>query len=398
MLYTKSSFQFEDGGSEGTPPSGSWELYFDSAGGHIKSYEGVVSDLGGGGGGGLSGFQGLYQQLGREGAGGNLGKSILQPFSSAFSDTSIHIKPLGNGGFSIGETGLGITEYMGHYSVDLQIPTGSHGYAGSGNALGDFSAVVGGSGNHAAANYSIVGGGTLNSIDETVYDRSHSVYSFIGAGIQNHIKDSKVSAIVGGYGNQILGENTPVSGNYVIGNGNTMQDYSNTIMLGHNCSVGSDYSTAIGRNARASRHGEIAFGAGKFSLNGDAKTSILVSRNSTTDATQTDLYLDGSSRVIDIYANSAFYFETDIVAKQDQAGGGDCAAYKIQGLIKNHGGTTFVGSPTVTTIAEDDPTWSVTATAAGIEGNGTLQLKVTGAAATNIRWVATTKLTEVRYA
>lgn len=397
MLYTKSSFQFEDGGSEGTPPSGSWELYFDSAGGHIKSYEGVVTDLGGAGGGGLSGFQGSYGTYTKLG-GGLFGQSILEPFSSALSNTSINLNPLGSGAFSIGE---GSDAARGNYAVDLQIPQYSNGNVGSGTALGHFSALIGGSGNHAAANYSIIGGGILNSIDEDTNDRYNSLYSFIGAGAQNHIKDSKNSAIVGGYGNQILGENTGISGNYVIGNGNTMQDLSNTIMLGHNCSVGSDYSTSIGLNARASRYGEIAFGAGKFSLNGDAKTSILVSRNSTTDATQTTLYSgDDSDKIygISISTNSACYFETDIVAKEQAGGGGDCAAYKIQGLIKNHGGTTsFVGSPTITTIAEDDASWSVTATAASFVGYGALELKVTGAAATNIRWVATTKLTEVSY-
>ena len=403
MLYTKSSFQFEDGGSEGTPPSGSWELYFDSAGGHIKSYEGVVSDLGGSGGGaGLTGFQGSYGTYTKLG-GGTFGQSILEPFSSALSNTSINLNPLGSGAFSVGE---GSDAARGNYAVDLQIPQYSNGNVGSGTALGHFSALIGGSGNHAAANYSIIGGGILNSIDEVTEDSydpdslypfiGNSLYSFIGAGVQNHIKHSTNSAIIGGYGNQILGENTGISGNYVIGNGNTMQDFSNTMMLGHNCSVGEDYSTSIGFNARASRRGEIAFGAGKFSSNGDAKTSILVSRNSTTDATQTTLYSgDDSDKIygISISTNSACYFETDIVAKEQAGGGGDSAAYKIQGLIKNHGGTTsFVGSPTITTIAEDDASWSVTATAAGA-----LQLKVTGAAATNIRWVATTKLTEVSY-
>lgn len=342
---------------------------------------------------GLSGFQGHYQNLSQAG-GGLIGKSILEPFSSARSNTSINLNPLGNGGFSVGDTGSTTTEYRGDYSVDIQIPTGSNGSAGSGTALGHFSALIGGSGNHAAANYSIIGGGILNSIDEATDDRSNSLYSFIGAGAQNHIKDSKNSAIVGGYGNQILGENTPVSGNYVIGNGNAMTDISNAIVIGHNSSANADYSMAIGINAGTSRYGEIAFAGGKFSLDGDAKSSILVSRNSTTNANQTDLYLDGSSNRITINTNRACYFETDIVAKQDQAGGGDSAAYKIQGLIKNHGGTaSFVGSPTITTIAEDDATWSVTATAAG----NRLELKVTGAAATNIRWVATTKLTEVLY-
>lgn len=340
---------------------------------------------------GLSGFQGSYGTYTKLG-GGTFGQSILEPFSSALSNTSINLNPLGSGAFSIGE---GFDSARGNYAVDLQIPAGSNGNVGSGTALGHFSALIGGSGNHAAANYSIIGGGILNSIDEATDDRLNSLYSFIGAGAQNHIKDSKNSAIVGGYGNQILGENTPVSGNYVIGNGNAMTDISNAIVIGHNCSVNADYSMAIGIDAGTSRYGEIAFAGGKFSLDGDAKSSILVSRNSTTNANQTDLYLDGSSNRITVNTNRACYFETDIVAKQDAAGGGDSAAYKIQGLIKNHGGTTsFVGSPTVTTIAEDDATWSVTATAAG----NRLELKVTGAAATNIRWVATTKLTEVYYA
>ena len=45
LNHNSSSRQFEENGSQGTPPSGLWELYFDSDGGHVKDDAGNVTDL-----------------------------------------------------------------------------------------------------------------------------------------------------------------------------------------------------------------------------------------------------------------------------------------------------------------------------------------------------------------
>jgi len=184
MLYTKSSFQFEDGGSEGTPPSGSWELYFDSAGGHIKSYEGVVSDLGGGGGG----LQFLRERrqdnydifLGPSGNGQveigfNQETSSLQGTAGYIS---LHADKITNSytGQNIFSTG----------SVDLQFAKDSEGgeYTRP-TAGGNYSTVLGGSGNYidpSSENSAIIAG-SKNQI-------SYGAYSFIGCGRDNVVLGS----------------------------------------------------------------------------------------------------------------------------------------------------------------------------------------------------------------
>lgn len=347
---------------------------------------------GGGGGDGLTGFHGYYS----EEAATNKGVSSLVPFhSSAQADyTSINLNPLGSGGLFLGNTGL--NRERGAYAVDLQGATGLLNLAAdSGYAMGHFSVIGGGSGNHVCGNYSTIGGGVNNTIDGPITQREDSLYSFIGCGYQNSIGTSSSSVIVGGFANKIIGDAS--SGNFVLGSSNIVFETSNSICVGHKLTNTSQYSTSLGLESVGSRFGELAISAGKFSAVGDAQTSILTSRGSTTNATQTEIFLDGSSERITIGVNQAALFTINISAKEDIAGGSNAGAYKIEGLIKRVGATTsLVGAITVTTIAEDDATWDVTAEAD--DTNDALVIKVTGAAGTNINWVATTILTQSTYA
>jgi hypothetical protein len=73
---------------------------------------------------------------------------------------------------------------------------------------------------------------------------------------------------------------------------------------------------------------------------------------------------------------------------------GNSAGYRILGVIENNGGTTaIVGSAPTTTIAEDISTWDVAVSADNTAD--ALVIKVTGDA-TNVRWVATVRTTEVK--
>jgi len=81
--------------------------------------------------------------------------------------------------------------------------------------------------------------------------------------------------------------------------------------------------------------------------------------------------------------------------------GGDSAGYLCQGVIENVGGTTsLIGgvSPLPCPPLAEDPAavpWSVDVQADN--ANDALQIDVTGAAATNIGWVATVRTAEVIY-
>jgi len=94
---------------------------------------------------------------------------------------------------------------------------------------------------------------------------------------------------------------------------------------------------------------------------------------------------------------SAYAFTGIIVARQQASGGTASAAWKIEGLIRreaNAASTTLVAS-TVTAI-DNTPGWTLALSADTT--NGGLKIEATGAAATNIRWVATVQTSEVTYA
>jgi len=79
-----------------------------------------------------------------------------------------------------------------------------------------------------------------------------------------------------------------------------------------------------------------------------------------------------------------------------RSSGAASAGYRAYGVIENAGGTTaFIGTPTVTTLGEDATGWDVAVEAD--DNNDALVIKVTGAAATTIRWVATVRTAEVAY-
>jgi hypothetical protein len=119
---------------------------------------------------------------------------------------------------------------------------------------------------------------------------------------------------------------------------------------------------------------------------------------STTDATATVLTSNfssaGSTNQVILQNNSAYAFTGTIVARQQAAGGTASAAWKVEGLIRREGtaaSTTLVAS-TVTAIS-NVPGWVIALSADTT--NGGLAVTATGAAATNIRWNATTQTSEL---
>lgn len=175
---------------------------------------------------------------------------------------------------------------------------------------------------------------------------------------------------------------------------------SGSVALGGAYAAGID-SVAIGATAYALETGKIAFSNKKFSTNGDSQNGLLILRKATTNATATVLTTDNaaasSTNQVILPNNSAFAFTGTIIARQQAAGGTASAAWKVEGLIRreaNAGTTTLVAS-TVTDIS-NVPAWTLALTADTT--NGGLAVTATGAAATNIRWVATIQTSEVTYA
>lgn len=191
-----------------------------------------------------------------------------------------------------------------------------------------------------------------------------------------------------GYGTSIGGYSNTSSANWAVTLG------------GRSCTAGFDYSIALGYSGTPNAVGKIAFGHvsgvssgvgwGTISLYGATTNATPVVLVSNTVAASTN------NQVI-LPNNSAYAFTGTVVARQQASGGTQSAAWKVEGLIRreaNAASTTLVAS-TVTAIS-NVPGWTLALSADTT--NGGLAVTATGAAATNIRWVATIDSSEVTYA
>jgi hypothetical protein len=222
------------------------------------------------------------------------------------------------------------------------------------SATGDYATVGGGKGNQASNDYTTVSGGGDNTASAN--------YATVGGGGANRATGQR-STIGGGSANVASGDYAAIPG---------------------------------GWGATASLYGQVAHASGQFSgPAGDAQASLYVLRNETFTATPTELYLDGSWRRLTVDSGHAYTFDILIVA---QSNGGQSAGYSAQGVIENVAGTTsLVGTSTITATAlgEDNAAWDVIVEADAT--NGALIIKVTGAAGTWVRWVASVRTVEISW-
>ena len=154
-------------------------------------------------------------------------------------------------------------------------------------------------------------------------------------------------------------------------------------------------SIASGDAAVARRTGH-AFANGRFATSGDAQSTVSVLRNITTNATTTELFLDGATGTQrwTLADNSSVTFRIDVVARRTDATGGN-AAYTFTGIAKRDSGintTAMVGSVSKTVIVESNPAWDATVYA---DSTGSLRVIVSGESGKTVRWVATVYATEV---
>ena len=244
-----------------------------------------------------------------------------------------------------------------------------------------YATIGGGALNYAPASYATIGGGTANTTSGT--------YSAVGGGCGN-VSSEFWGTIAGGRDNRS-------SANYSIvgGGGSNTASATYSVVGGGRFNVASgSYSFVGGGNyGVANKFGQQAHASGKIATTGDAQTSQLVARNQTTDATVTELFLDGVDDRLAIATDTVWVFEATIVARRTDADN-EGAGYKISGVIDNNAGTTaLIGAISKTTFGEDTAAWDVTAEAD--DTNDALVIKVTGENAKTINWVAFVRTTEV---
>ena len=277
--------------------------------------------------------------------------------------------------------------------ADISIITGGYD-----NVLGSTNAAVasfiGGGGHNTIdgdGGHIVIVGGSTNSISGTTVG-----YGFIGAGSSNSISGNYGVIVGGGTNSQAAGSDYSF-----IGGGNTNVVSANVdygiIPGGQDNTVSKNYATAIGRKVASRYYGGVSQASGQILSQGDAQSSVVVSRKQTMDGTaNVELFADGAGERLTIPGDAAIAFRVMIVARQTNADNN--AAYEFVGLCSNQAGTTgIVGSITKTVIAETAgiaATWDADVTCLDATADAVL-VRVTGGAATTINWVSRAELTEV---
>tara|TARA_R100001463_G_scaffold126918_1_gene184824 strand:- start:22 stop:1317 length:1296 start_codon:yes stop_codon:yes gene_type:complete len=269
-----------------------------------------------------------------------------------------------NGAIALGQNSLA----TGSQAVSLGRSLASNSYA--------FAAAI-------ATNSSSYGASGSNSIAGGDYNKATATDSLCWGGDSNVAQSGAKSTVVGGWSNICSGAYSFIGG----GRGNKITSGS--------------YSRAGGLQADVNGTGIDTWSSGRFSSDGDAQTSKRVLIANTTDATATVLGTQNinslAANQVTLPNNSAFAFHGTIVARQQAADGTACAAWKVEGLIRreaNAGTTVLVNS--ATTVLDNTPNWGMALSAN--TSLGCLKIEVTGAASTDIRWVATIHTSEVTYA
>jgi hypothetical protein len=159
-----------------------------------------------------------------------------------------------------------------------------------------------------------------------------------------------------------------------------------------------------GQSAIANRIGMQASANGAFSSTGDAQRGVVVMRRQTTNATATDLSLDGAAPTgstittatnFILLNNQTCLIQVSIVARA--ASGADVAGFIRNVVVSrnaNAASTTITGLQIIGTDIKSAGATLWDATLVADTSNGGLIVRVTGATATNINWVAEIRTVE----
>lgn len=254
------------------------------------------------------------------------------------------------------------------------------GFSGNWVTAGAYGATIAGGGNNGFLNrvtdvFGTVSGGHNNQAGDNSGTTDDKPYSTIGGGAYN-TASNWYATVSGGDSNQATGDHATVGG----GGSNTATGYGATIPGGY--------------GAAASHTGQMAYASGSFGTNGGAQASLYLLRKEIINGWH-DLYLNGADQLLTIGIGRTLTFDILIVGRSDASGGNESAGYRITGVIENAGGTTaFIGTPSVTTLGEDDAALDVQVVADDV--NDALLIQVKGNGETT-RWVANVRTVEVAW-
>lgn len=204
-----------------------------------------------------------------------------------------------------------------------------------------------------------------------------------------------------------LGPSMTASGQSALaagGEGNVASAFLGTAVGGYGNTTSGSFGWSYGYTAVASLYGQVAHSSGRFASNGDCQSARMEMRAATTNATPTNLFLDGSSARLVVPANSSGCAMITVVARTATAG----AETMTWRRRVNWQRGVAVGTVTVDveTVGTDrgytggawgaGPAWTLAITADTT--NGAINIIGTGVAATNIRWAASVDWIETTFA
>ncbi len=391
---------------------------------------GLPSWAAGGGGGGLTNFT---ESLNSSTPNGTVTVARLIATNAA-TNVDVALSPKGTGALlaqipdnsSTGgnKRGLQAVDWQLLRTTNTMVANGAQAVIGGGQnntSSGTGSTVAGGDTNAASGNLSFIGGGSSNTASTTnatigggTGNNAGGSYGFVGGGNGNTNSGSfSYQAIAGGQSNSSSGANTFIGGGQsnsttgtraavVVGLTNTASGLDSIVTNGRETTASGPYSTAGGMRAtNRGTHASQAYAGGYFAAVGDAQRCNYILRNNTTNATQTELLADGftagASTRISLPANSTYSFTGLATARSST---GDAAGWRFRGTIEQGAAaanTAIVGTVVIDTVDTEagSSTWALAIDADTT--NGTLRFRVTGVAATNIRWVAAVDTVQVTY-
>lgn len=310
-------------------------------------------------GGGVAGYNNII---------GGLGANVdTATPNTAELGTGAHVSVVG--GYDNSAGALSSKIISDHSKTEKSTTGGGHNsiYGGSGHVitgLAGFSAIVGGLKNIARGLYNTVGG---------------------------YMND------VMGQGSTAFGTTNTLTGNYTFATGaaNTVNGIGSRAQGSTNTTDSlANFSSAEGNFARARQVGQHVTAEGRFAILGDAQSMHMNFHKLTTDATTTNLGYLNVTTGYQLPINTSCVFKYIVVAR-DQTGT-DTAAWEVTGAARRgtSGAPAFIGAPTVTKIGNDTGAaqWTLDI---NVDSIGGLNLRGTGEAAKNIRWVARGTFAEV---
>jgi hypothetical protein len=304
----------------------------------------------------------------------------------------------GSNWFVLDTAHVGISQLNTTFSGALPAATAS-----SATAIGYLSG--GAAGAQAAGSGAMALGGSYASGTDSFAAAIANNTSSYGATGSNSVAMGYLAKATGQNSTAFGGTSNNASGLFssAIGPSSNISSGTFSVAIGDACEATTNNAFALGHDGKSVIQGKFAYGSGKFSTVSDAQSGMFVLRKATTDATATQLTTNNGSasttNQVILPNNSAYSFSGTIIAREQASAGSDYASWEIKGALLRDGSaaTTVLGNGIKNKLyaSAGASAWDVTLTADTT--NGGLKIEVTGAAATNIRWVGTVNTSEVTY-